>query len=362
MVEIDGSRYSGSGTIVRQAVAFAALTGKAVHIVRVRARRPKPGLRPQHIRVVEAIRELVGGTSGGIHRGSQEIFFCPGKSKIGQHYKWDIGTAGSTTALALAVLPVLAFGPASVSVELRGGVFQDFASSFYHLEQVMLPLLRRMGIDAEVKMGRPGYVPRGGGILNLTVRPIRNMLRPLVLEEAGEVKKVWGVSLSSHLQERGVSNRMAEAAKEVFAAAGYDADFEMLYNTTALQPGAALAAFADLACGSRLGSDQAGARGRRAEAIGRKVAHQLLKDVGTGATLDRYAGDQIIPFASLADGESRIRIPDITDHMRSSAWLVREFFAADVRTEEQLLVIRGIGLKAVSAYAKHQPNRSESRG
>lgn len=50
MLEIDGSRYSGSGTIVRQAVVFAALTGQAVHIVKARVRRPTPGLRPQHIR------------------------------------------------------------------------------------------------------------------------------------------------------------------------------------------------------------------------------------------------------------------------------------------------------------------------
>jgi hypothetical protein len=31
MLEIDGSRYSGSGAIVRQAVGFAALTGTAMH-------------------------------------------------------------------------------------------------------------------------------------------------------------------------------------------------------------------------------------------------------------------------------------------------------------------------------------------
>ena len=45
MLEIDGSRYSGSGTIVRQAVAFAALTGQAVHLVKARVRRPTPGIR-----------------------------------------------------------------------------------------------------------------------------------------------------------------------------------------------------------------------------------------------------------------------------------------------------------------------------
>jgi RNA 3'-terminal phosphate cyclase len=47
MLEIDGSRYSGSDTIVRQAVMFAVLTRQAVHIVRARVRCPTPGLRPR---------------------------------------------------------------------------------------------------------------------------------------------------------------------------------------------------------------------------------------------------------------------------------------------------------------------------
>ena len=79
MVEIDGSRYSGSGTIVRQAVVLAALTGRAVHIVNARMGRPKAGLRPQHVRVVEAIRQLVNGQAEGVHEGSQELLFTPGE-------------------------------------------------------------------------------------------------------------------------------------------------------------------------------------------------------------------------------------------------------------------------------------------
>ena len=74
----------------------------------------------------------------------------------------------------------------------------------------------------------------------------------------------------------------------------------VLYDDTALQPGAGLSVFADLSCGSRLGSDRAGAPGRRSEAIGKYVARQLLEDMKARATLDRYASDQIIPFAALA--------------------------------------------------------------
>jgi RNA 3'-terminal phosphate cyclase (ATP) len=349
VLEIDGSRYSGSGAIVRQAIAFAALTGNALHITNIRVRRPKPGLRRQHVQVVEAIRQLVGGVGEGVTHGSQEVVFRPGKPSRSQHYTWDIGSAGSITSLAIAVLPVLAFGPSPVSVELRGGLFQDFAPSFYHLEHVLLRLLGRMGIKAAVRMERPGYVPTGGGILCLDVTPARNALEALVFDTPGAVERIWSIALSSRLKHQLVSDRMADAAKGVFEKAGYKTEVRILYEDTALQPGAGLAAFADLSGGSRLGSDRAGAPGRRSETIGKHVARQLLEDIKTGATLDRYASDQIIPFAALASGESRFRIPSVTEHIESSAWLCREILGAKVKAEGHELLVKGIGFQVRSA-------------
>lgn len=73
MLEINGSAFSGSGMIVRQAIAYAALTGTPIHLHDVRARRSHPGLRPQHRCAVEAIRELVGGKLGGL---AEEALFA----------------------------------------------------------------------------------------------------------------------------------------------------------------------------------------------------------------------------------------------------------------------------------------------
>jgi RNA 3'-terminal phosphate cyclase (ATP) len=278
-----------------------------------------------------------------VELGAQEFTFWPATPPQGQQYLWDIGSAGSTTMLALAVLPVLAWGSTPVSVEIRGGVFQDFAPSVYHLQHVVLPLLQRMGLEAILTLERPGYVPRGGGILHLTVHPVLQGLQQLVLEEPGAVERVWGIALASHLAERRVSQRMAEAARGVLATTGYRADIEVQDDTSALQPGAALALFVDLAGGSRLGADQAGAPRRRAEAIGRYVAQHLLEDLQTGATLDRYAADQLIPFAALAAGESRFRIPQLTEHVESNAWLAQVFLGAEVTIAGQVLSITGVG-------------------
>jgi RNA 3'-terminal phosphate cyclase (ATP) len=345
VLEIDGSRFSGSGTIVRQAVALSALTGKAIRVVNIRFKRAKPGLRRQHAQAVEAIRQLVDGRTEGATLGSREIVFRPGDPTRQEHYTWDIGSAGSTTALALAVLPVLALGHCAVSIELRGGLFQDFAPSFYHLEHVLLRFLRRMGIELTVNMVRPGYVPSGEGIWHLGATPVRETVQPLVLDWPGAVKKIWGIALSSRLKDQAVSDRMAEAAKREFKAAGYEADIHVLYDNSALQPGAGLAAFADLSSGSRLGADRAGAPGRRSEAIGKYVARHLLEDLKTGATLDRYASDQVVPFAALAAGESRFRIPHVSEHVQSSAWLSEEFLGAKVTVQENELVVKGVGFR-----------------
>ncbi len=343
MIEIDGSQYSGSGTIVRQTIVFSALTGQPVHIVHARARRPRPGLRRQHIQVVEAIGQLVHAKTDGLFPGSMEVLFQPTALKMGRQYTWDIGTAGSTTMLALAVLPVLAFASAPVKVELRGGLFQDFAPTWFHLQHVVLPLLHRMGLEAQAQMARPGYVPRGEGLLSLTVNPLTRPLRALALEQAGAPQRIWGIALASHLKERRVGERMAGTAKQILAGAGHDAEIEIVNDQDALQPGAALAVFADLSEGVRLGADRAGALRRSAEAIGKYVAAQLLEDMETGATLDRFLADQVIPFASLAEGESRFRVPADTEHLRTNAWLAEQFLGARVKLDDHALSIAGVG-------------------
>ncbi len=359
MVEIDGSRYSGSGTIVRQAIVLAALTGQPVHITNARAHRAKPGLQPQHVRVVEAIRELVDGSTEGGSRGSQEVKFSPRQMRgDAAHYLWDIGSAGSTTLLALAALPVLAFTPKPAEAELRGGIFQDFAPSFYHLQRVMLPLLCRMGMQAELEMCRPGYVPTGGGILRLSTKPKQGCLRPLIHDRMGGLECLSGIALASHLESRGVARRMSEAASGALKAEGHQANIEIREETEALQRGAALALFANLAEGWRLGADCAGAPGRPAEVIGKRVASLLLSDLRSGATLDHFAADQIITFAALAEGESRFRIPKLTDHIQSNAWLANEFLGARVEIKEQIMVVHGVGFRKPPA-PQHRPNARE---
>ncbi len=344
MIYVDGGQKSGSGTIVRYSAALAALLGDELRLTNIRAKRPRPGLRPQHLRAIEALAQVCQGKLEGAQVGAQAITFRAGEIIHGGHFQWDIGTAGSTTMLALTVLPAACFATEPTTLRICGGLFQDFAPSAYHMQHVLFPTLAKMGIEAGLRMVHPGYVPRGEGIIEVEVKPVGGRIQPLRLVEQGRLKGLSGIALSSHLEDRKVSHRMAERCSQLLKARGYEAKIEAIYDVTSLQPGAALAIYAQTDSGCIIGADRAGAPRRSSEEIGRYVARSLVEDVEAGATVDRYLADQLILYAALGEGVSEYRIPRMTEHVDTNLWLVESILGAKVEITADLVVrIWGIG-------------------
>ena len=342
MITIDGAARSGSGTIVRYSVALASLLGKEIRIENIRAGRDRPGLRAQHLRAVQACRQMCHGVVENASVGSKEITYTPGERFTGGEYSWDIGTAGSATMMAQTLLPLACFARTPSKFRLEGGLFQDFAPSAYHMKSVLLRFLELMGVQVKLDIMRPGYVPRGGGIIEVEVEPIEK-LKPLDLIDQGKILSLKGMALSSHLKEKRVSQRMAAECRRVLVSHGYEAEIEKIEDESSLQEGAALAIYAETSQGSRIGSDRAGRPGRSSESIGRYVAQTFVEDVRTGGAVDRYIADQLIIFAGLADGITRYSVPRITEHVETNLWLIEEFLGARTRVDDNVLEIEGIG-------------------
>src|SRR5262245_33721090 len=95
MLEIDGSFGEGGGQILRTSLALSLLTGRAFHLRNIRARRPQPGLRPQHAMSVRAAATIGRAQVVGATVGSSDLVFEPGPVTAGS-YRFAIGTAGAT--------------------------------------------------------------------------------------------------------------------------------------------------------------------------------------------------------------------------------------------------------------------------
>ncbi len=345
MIELDGSAKSGSGTLLRHAVSLATLLGEELHMWNIRAKREKPGLRPQHRQAVLACRDMCQAIVEGATVGSMEINYKPGKIIKGGSYNWDIGTGGSTTMLAMTLLPLACFAPETTTLRIIGGLFQDFAPSAYHVQHVLLPTLAKMGIQAELIIERPGYAEFGGGIIRVKIEPLKGKIKPIQLLEAGKIKEIKGIALSSHLKEAKVSHRMAQECARLLKEQGYQTKIEPVYDDTALHAGAALAIWAE-AGNCLFGFDQAGKKGRRAESIGKYVATNFLQDIMSKATVDRYLADQLIIYGALAEGTTEYIIPSLTEHVEANLWLIEYIlgkFGAATELSGNHLKIKGIG-------------------
>jgi RNA 3'-terminal phosphate cyclase (ATP) len=343
MIEIDGASKSGSGTLVRVAVALCSLTSQPMHMVRIRENREKQGLRPQHLFAVNACAQLSSGRLEGARVGSREIFYYPGRSIRTGVFHWDIGTAGSATMMAFALIPIALFGRAGTRFTIRGGLFQDNAPTAFHMKEVLLPLLRRMGARVSMKMVRPGYVPKGNGELEVSIEPASAPLEAFVRPQRGDIRSIYGIALASHLAGQSVAGRMADRSRRLLVQSGYNPGIEVIEDTTAVQSGAALLLRAETENGCLLGFDRAGKRGRSSESIAESVVEGLLTDMATGATVDRFASDQLILFAGLACGQSRYVVPRLTDHIESNLWLIEKILGCRTEIKENMICIDGIG-------------------
>ena len=138
---------------------------------------------------------------------------------------------------------------------------------------------------------------------------------------------------------------MVSKCNQVLKSKGYRAQIEVIYDTLALQRGAALAIYAETSSGGIIGADRAGEPRRTSEDIARYVAENLVEDLATGATVDRYLADQLIFYAALADGVSEYRIPRLTEHVETNLWLVDTILGAKTEVNHNLIRIHGVGLQ-----------------
>mgnify|MGYP001071414600 CR=1 FL=1 len=196
-----------------------------------------------------------------------------------------------------------------------------------------------------------GVLAPSGGRIELQIAPAKEALRPLELVKQGRVQSIRGMALSSHLKERDVSRRMGRECERALKQKGFRAEIEFLHDEKespaferpSIQPGAALAVWAESDAGSLIGADMAGARGRTAEFIGKQTAQDFLADLSSGAAVDRHLADQVIPFAALAKGTTTVRIPSVTDHVEARLWLVEKILGVKFEVRKNTVTIEGIG-------------------
>jgi len=351
VIEIDGSVGEGGGQVVRTSVALAALLGKGIHIFNVRAKRHPPGFKPQHMVGVRAVARLSQAHVEGLIASSMELTFKP-RTRLSGEFSFEIGTAGSIPLVLQALMPAAAFSPGPVKISLGGGTDVRWSPPIDYMRYVVLPVLARLGYEANLMVVRRGHYPRGGGKVIVEVKPVRELTH-LVLTEFGEVERIRGLSHCVRLP-RHVAERQANTAVKVLEEAGYgDVSIEREWygpgGDPHLGPGSGIVLYAETTSGAVLGADALGERGKPAEVVGREAAEKLLKELVSGMPVDRHMGDMLIPYMAVAGGVSTVKVSEVTMHLLTNVEITElitgvNFDVEGVLGESGKVSVDGVGL------------------
>lgn len=324
MLDVDGNIKSGSGTILRLAVALASIQNEPLHIYNIRAKRSSPGLRPQHLEAVLTAAKLCNAEVEGATLGSKELWFRP-NSIIGGEVEAQIGTAGSIPMLILTILPICAFAKSSVRVHItKGGTDVTHAPTINYLRYVLMPTLENMGLNAKITIAKYGYYPKGMGEVYLAVEPCRKFAA-YHGEEFGNVKSVAGLSVCTFLADKNVAARQAKAANDILRMQGYEARIQVINDqSNPLQKGSSLVLWANTDKNVILGGDAIGELGKPSEIVGREAAENLALELSAQATADVHLADLLIPYVALSREESVYFTRFMTPHLDTNIWLTQE--------------------------------------
>ncbi|MCS7267643.1 MAG: RNA 3'-terminal phosphate cyclase [Geminicoccaceae bacterium] len=338
-MRIDGSIGEGGGQILRTALAVAALTGRPLEIVKIREKRPIPGLAAQHLTAVRALAALCDARLEGAELGSRELRFAPSGPVRAGSYAIDVGAAragGSAGAVSLVLQAVavplaLARGPSEL--RLTGGTHVPWSPPFDYLAEVWAPMLARLGLAIGLELEVSGWFPVGKGCVRARIEgrggrplePLEASLRPALL-------RIEGRALAANLPAE-IPQRISDRARKLLEPLGVPLVIRP-ERVRAASPGAALCLVAHHD-GWRAGFDSLGAPGKASEVVAEEAAQALLAFERGSAVVDRHLADQLLLPLAFASGPSTFSAEAVTGHLETCAWLLDALGVARIALERR---------------------------
>ena len=337
-IVLDGGLGEGGGQILRTALSLAAVTGRPFRIDRIRANRPKAGLRPQHLAAVRATAMLTEARVAGDEVGSSWISFVPGREAPSGNWRFDIGTAGSAPLLFQTLCWPLSLSGASSKLTLMGGTHQDHSPSFHYLALVWAPAVARLGFRFDLGLIRAGFYPEGGGELPAEVLAVQAM-PPLDLRHRGTLVETEVLSLVAGL-DFSVAERQAERADRRLREAGVLAQVRSIPLPAGTSRGSQVLVVGRFER-TRSGHAATGEQGREPERTADAAAEAFARFLDGRAAVDPHLGDQLLLPAALTaagrvprpaglDPGTTYTVSDVTRHLATNAEVVRAFLPVEV--------------------------------
>jgi RNA 3'-terminal phosphate cyclase (ATP) len=307
------------------------MSRQKMRIVNIRSKRKKPGLRPQHSTAVEAAAAICSADVEGNKIGSRELVFHPKKIKAGS-YRFDIGSAGSTSLVLQTLILPLSLGEETSTVSISGGTHVPWSPCYHYLDFNYLPFLWKIGIDLHLRMERAGFYPVGGGQIRATINPSKK-ITPFISLDRGRLLEIRGVSAVAKLSK----NIASRQRRQVIGRLGrrFPLNDIRVSEIPAKSPGSLLLLLAEFEK-SQVCYFALGAKGKSADKVADAAITEFEEFIATEGVIDQYLADQLLLPLAFANGISEFRVSKVTLHLVTNAEVIRKFLPVEIDIEGKI--------------------------
>ncbi|KAF2276283.1 RNA 3'-terminal phosphate cyclase, partial [Westerdykella ornata] len=369
-VHIEGTTLEGGGQILRLAIGLSALTRIPIHITNIRGNRYRGGgLKVQHMKGVEWLARAAEAQVTGLALKSKELLFVPrAMSKLALDANdangpvWDVRqtTPGATNLVFQALLPYVLFARTPherITLRITGGTNISASPSFDYVEQVLLPVLEKIGVPRiKARLKERGWAHVGAGTkmelgcVEYEITPLRGTLPGFRLAERGEVVHLTATFLAPKACESQCRQVLETVVwkhrKKIFEEreVEWEQDVEVRFEDSGHSRRYYLLLVATTSTGMKLGRDwlhdgravKAGREETTIKMMVEKATKELISEVAKGGCVDKYLRDQLVVFQALAEGRSEVFAGDEGSgkgeedlHARTAQWVASRVLGVD---------------------------------
>lgn len=329
VIEIDASTESGSGLLLRGALALSVLTGRPVRLAGIRARRTIPGLKLQHLRLLDVMAGMCEASVEGASIGSQHLYFEP-EGGLEPDSIINIETPGSLTLLLQTLFLPLCFSSRAVSLRLTGVTHGARSPAFENIDWQWLPLLRRAGYRADILLEKAGFAPKGGGVMRVAIEPVVGV-EPLQLQARGALSRISGRAQVACL-DHAVADRQRLQLLSRLQVLGVPLNI-MAGSLPAPRPGMFVILQAEFEHSEQT-FFSIGELGKPPEALANQAADSLISHLQceVGA-LDPHLANQLMMPLSFSNGNSMLSSSCINAQTLLAADLINKFLPGTISVD-----------------------------
>src|SRR5262249_40213301 len=156
-----------------------------------------------HLMSVRAAATIGQAQTRGASLHSSDLAFEPGEVRAGK-YRFDVGTAGATgLVLHTLYLPLALRGANPSELTLIRGTHVSTSPCFHFLDTTWRRYMELCGLRVSLRMNRPGFYPRGGGVVEAFIQPCPKLhgISPVGGPGVSPVRSASGFSAVAGLDE-----------------------------------------------------------------------------------------------------------------------------------------------------------------